>query len=309
MDDGTLLHTDLRDRLMRIVSLKARPSAPPDDDVGGWIALGWPPAPERARDSRREQPAAARTLTPDLAGLAEPLRKRLTDEWLVEGLYEHASIAWFSRLSLGLLAAGAPTELVLRTYDAAGDEARHTELCFALASAYRGEPASASNYPFEEAEPIAASMGSLAAIVFEQGCIGETLVAVQVREELLRAEDAAVCATLEQMAGDESRHAELCWEILAWTINQGGAEVARAVGDLLGRASWVPDASDAAPAEERRLMMAHGRLDPLAVHALQARALRTIVVPCAQRLLSRPLADGTQPSGRGHERSAVWRRS
>src|SRR6185437_10815965 len=61
-------------------------------------------------------------------------RASLAETWTVLALLEHASVASFARVSLQLLAVGAPGDLVGATHQAALDEIRHARLCFALAS-------------------------------------------------------------------------------------------------------------------------------------------------------------------------------
>src|SRR5262249_9106811 len=56
-----------------------------------------------------------------------------------EAAFEHASIAAFSRVALGLLGLGAPAELVAETHAAALDEVEHARVAFALSSAFGGE--------------------------------------------------------------------------------------------------------------------------------------------------------------------------
>src|SRR5690349_3292760 len=48
---------------------------------------------------------------------------------------EHAAVATFARLSLELLALGAPSDLVVAAHDAALDEVRHARQSYAIASA------------------------------------------------------------------------------------------------------------------------------------------------------------------------------
>ena len=48
----------------------------------------------------------------DTAALAPELKRRLTDEWARDALFEHASVASFSRFSLHLMAVAAPPDLL-----------------------------------------------------------------------------------------------------------------------------------------------------------------------------------------------------
>lgn len=75
-----------------------------------------------------------------VATLPVVTRERLAAAWTRDALYEHASVASFARFVLQLLAVGAPPALVLAGQAAIGDEVRHAQQCFALASAYAGAP-------------------------------------------------------------------------------------------------------------------------------------------------------------------------
>ena len=69
----------------------------------------------------------------DRPSRARGARRARGRAWTADALLEHASVASFSRLSLALLAVGAPADLVALAHRAALDEIRHARLCFALA--------------------------------------------------------------------------------------------------------------------------------------------------------------------------------
>jgi hypothetical protein len=71
----------------------------------------------------------------------------LAQQWRENGRTEHASVASFARLTLDLMALGAPPALVASANHDALDEIRHTEACFGLAHWFDGEPASPGAFP------------------------------------------------------------------------------------------------------------------------------------------------------------------
>jgi len=75
------------------------------------------------------------------------------DQWRENGKTEHASVAAFARLTLDLMALGAPPSLIAAANRDALDEFRHTELCFSLAHAPDGK--SLSPGPFPQAQQVA----------------------------------------------------------------------------------------------------------------------------------------------------------
>jgi hypothetical protein len=71
-------------------------------------------------------------------------RSALAARWRENGRTEHASVAAFARLTLDLMALGAPAALLAAAQRDAADEVRHTELCFSLARAIDGRDGGSS---------------------------------------------------------------------------------------------------------------------------------------------------------------------
>ncbi|HVY49853.1 MAG TPA: ferritin-like domain-containing protein [Minicystis sp.] len=226
-------------------------------------------------------------LTPDTAGLSAEAREALAAAWSADGLLEHASVAAFSRFSLELMALGAPRDLVRGAHEAALDEVRHAELCFALASAYAGAAVEPERLDVGVDLDLARDLASLAVRAFDEGCVGETIAAIVAAEQLAHATDPAVRAALERISADEARHAELAWRTAAWAVEVGGHEVVGALERALARAlaAAPPRAADA-PADAGA-MQAHGRLDAARARDAFARGLADVVAPCARALLAR----------------------
>src|SRR5436190_13763000 len=102
--------------------------------------------------------------------------------------------------------------------------------------------------------------------VVREGCIGETVAALEAREALARASDPAVRAVLARIARDEARHAELAWRTVAWALSIGDERVRAAV------AAAFRDAERALPAAEPALdLAAYGRLSGSALRAVLVR--------------------------------------
>lgn len=175
-------------------------------------------------------------------------------QWLVDAAAEHASVASFARASLQLLALGAPAELVSAVHAAALDEIAHARACYALA-ARRGAVTNGPGPLAVDRAPLATTLEGFVRDTFLDGCVAETLAALDVRR---RAEvgDAIERAALLAIADDEDRHAELAWRMLAWGVRCGGDAA---------RAALAAARSELAPSE-----------DP---------ALAELVHPCAAALL------------------------
>jgi hypothetical protein len=88
-----------------------------------------------------------------LGGEAAPAG--VADQWRENGKTEQASVAAFARLTLDLMALGAPPSLIAAANRDALDEIRHAELCFSLACALDGKRVGPG--PFPEAQRVATS--------------------------------------------------------------------------------------------------------------------------------------------------------
>lgn len=148
--------------------------------------------------------------------------------WARAAAFEHASVAAFARLSLQLMAHGAPAALLGEVHRAALDETRHAEACLALARAF-GADSSLSPFPFREAIDVDVSLEELAVAAVADGCIAETLGVVVAREAMAATTDTRVRQALKEIVEDESRHAALSYQIVAFALSRGGAAVRDAI--------------------------------------------------------------------------------
>jgi hypothetical protein len=158
-------------------------------------------------------------LTVDCPSVSDEERQALGAAWLSNALMEHASIAAFARFTLELLAVGAPAELIRDSNAAASDETRHAELCFALASSYSGKALGPGPLSIDGALD-GISLEKLLVTAIAEGCIGETVAAVEAAEQLAHANDPRVREVLAGISEDEARHAELAWRFVKWAIER-----------------------------------------------------------------------------------------
>ena len=166
----------------------------------------------------------------------------LADQWRENGKTEHASVAAFARLTLDLMALGAPPALVASANRDALDEIRHTELCFSLAYALDGRRVSPG--PFPAAQRVATLPGSrtlalakLAVDSLVDGALHEGVSARIIAKLAQRSDVLAIRAVLKEIAADEGRHAAHGWTVVEWCLDQGGRPVANA---LLGAIGTLP---------------------------------------------------------------------
>jgi hypothetical protein len=226
-------------------------------------------------------------LVPNLDGLDAGAREKLAVHWRDIALMEHASIAAFARFTLEALSVGAPPDFVNLAQAAMADETAHARDAFALASAYAGATIGPGALATENALGGRSLLDILETTILE-GCIGETVAAVEAAEALAHATDPAVREALTLVTADETRHAELAWRFVRWALESGDEAFSRAVTSLLARTAMIEASFDEdAPATDEpdeKALREHGMLTVRARHEIRRRVLREIVLPCARGL-------------------------
>jgi hypothetical protein len=173
-----------------------------------------------------------------------------------------------------------------RPHAAIADETEHTRLAFGLASAYAGRHIGPDALPIDGALD-AADLPAILETVIREGCIGETVAAVEAAEALAHATDPAVRQVLERIAQDETNHAELAWRFVRWvaTHHAAGRDLAAvAFQSALTVERQRPRATRATRGDAR--LLAHGVVSDALHTEIRARVLAEVVEPGAQTLLS-----------------------
>lgn len=229
--------------------------------------------------------------------LSTEQRQILGQAWAELGRMEHASIAAFARFVLHLMQLGAPSSLMEQANQALADETQHAKDCFALASAYLEGSVHFSHGVGPG--PLAmdgaldtATWFDIVRLCIHEGCVGETVAALEAAEAFEHAQDPAVKTVLGRIRVDEQAHAELAWRFVQWSFQTGDEALRRAITQEF--AALTKEANAARPASERTRTgfdtpsfdtLPHG-IVPAALRAeLRAIALRDVVLPCAQALL------------------------
>jgi hypothetical protein len=158
----------------------------------------------------------------------------VADQWRENGKTEHASVAAFAKLTLDLMALGAPPALIAAANQDALDEIRHAELCFSLASALDGQRLSPS--PFPQAQRVATlprsrslALAKLAVDSLVDGALHEGVSARIIARLAPRCGVPAIRAGLKTIAADEGRHAAHGWAVVRWCLSEGGRPVGEAL--------------------------------------------------------------------------------
>jgi hypothetical protein len=149
--------------------------------------------------------------------------------WALAGAAEHASVAAFNRLSLQLLALGAPVELLGAVQQAALDEVYHAQACFKLATEMGGEEVVVGAFPFAGPIDPHVNLAELAYAAVREGCLAETLGAAVLASATELVADERLQSVLKRLSQEEAEHAVLSFRIVAWAVQTGGQEVRDAV--------------------------------------------------------------------------------
>lgn len=226
--------------------------------------------------------------TPDVSGLSRSERASLSLRWTEIALMEHASIAAFARFALDLLSLGAPPELLAATQDAMRDETLHARDAFALASAYADAPVGPGALAVDGSLGARSPLEVIRTTILE-GCIGETVAAVEAAEALAHATDPAVREVLTQVAHDEARHAELAWRFVKWALLEGPQSLRGAAAVELKRLVRAEMAASTNSSRvgawghdrESSTLGAHGILEGSLRAEIHRRVLVEVIEPCA----------------------------
>jgi len=226
-------------------------------------------------------------LAPEAERLTAEQRALIAAHWANAGCAEHASIASFSKFLMELLHLGAPRELVEGTTQAIRDEIEHAAACFGIASAYAGRALGPLEVNIQDSLASSTSAEHILRAVIEEGCIGESLAAVQAQLEASYAHHPLMKAQLEKIHSDELEHALLAWRFVGWMLAQRPALTTLAIEsfEAHGRALGV-DLLPEGLSERSVALMRHGCTPSYQLQRWRKHAFEHVVAPCAQALLS-----------------------
>ncbi len=188
------------------------------------------------------------------------------ERWFRAARAEHASIASYARAILELTAVGAPLDLLDATHQALADQIRHARACLTLAEAHAGTALAFG--PLPALSPRGGGLRRVALDTFEEGCVFETISAIEAARAADDVDDAKsaadgdvsgayrVRATLARIADDEAAHASLAWRTLAWALAADGTGALRseiaARADELRRAAFASRSTERADGEDEK---------------------------------------------------------
>ncbi len=221
----------------------------------------------------REGPDAVRA-----AVLSEPaVISRRAAAWERAGAEEHASVAAFARLSLQLMAHGAPSDLLRDVHRAALEEVGHAERCWAVARGLGAKTVGAGAFPFAGPVAVDVTLAQLAADAVREGCLGETLGAHLLAAAVELTPEPATRAELSAIAAEEAEHGVLSFRIVTWALAAGGADVLAAVRDAFA-APW--------PQADLAELALRANVDEALLRAAAVEGVREVLEPARDQLLA-----------------------
>ena len=145
--------------------------------------------------------------------------QRIGQHWLQHAEAEHASIASFARHTLQLMSIGAPSMLLAASQQASLDEIKHAKICYGIASAFLDTDFFPG--PLEVTNSMSQmSIKDIIKSLVQEGCIEETLSAMEARFQARWTDIPAIKDSLEAIAMEETSHAQLAWNTISWIIGK-----------------------------------------------------------------------------------------
>jgi len=204
------------------------------------------------------------------------IKLQLTAHYTQAAQLEHASIAAFARFALQLLELAAPAELVNAAQQAMAEELAHTTACFALASRFAQRPLGPGALQVTGCLE-RTQLADVVRLAVREGCIGETVAAVQAGEALAHASDAGVRRVLETIQRDETRHAELAFRFVRWALTQDASLRAVVLEELAQSRRHDAQPAPQALTAEDALCTAYGVLPAAHLADLERRVIDQVV--------------------------------
>jgi hypothetical protein len=222
------------------------------------------------------------------------LRLALAARWRHNGQTEHASVGAFAKLTLDLMALGAPPSLLDAASRDARDEIRHAEACFALARALDGKIESPAAFPgasmagrgerdrFRDQRD---ALRRLAVDSLFDGALHEGLSARILAKLARRCVVPEIAGVLRALAAADGRHAAHGWDVVRFCVDRGGDDTLDALAGALetipeGMATDLPLAARDGSWERFGV---HGEALEAAEYAAALRDLRARVSRLARR--------------------------
>ena len=213
--------------------------------------------------------------------LALDIRNEVIAHWKKAAQEEHASIASFSRLTMQLMALGAPPELLHASIQAQSDELSHAKACLHVVSLLSGTSYGFDGMRIAGAQAQEPTLNQLLVDSILEGCINETLAAAEAAYLSKECTHSKISKVLKAIAKDEEQHAALGWKIVAWCIEQDSS-LAQVVFETFQQQYKQWEDRLIHPEGEKRIQ--YGQLSHAKARSLHKYVWNEIIMPCAESI-------------------------
>jgi hypothetical protein len=204
---------------------------------------------------------------------------------------EYEAVELFSRIAAGLVANGAPIDLIAAATRAATDELRHCDYAFRMAALCANRDDVSIEVRSGRARARwkgALDLETLDFMMIEIPAIGEGLACALLAASRDRATDPVARPLFTSILGDEVHHTRLGWYYLAWRAPQWTRAERQRVADRAGevivdvekRFWWGRDA----PAGSRKAARSLGILESLGQREVVRHIMEDEIVPALDQI-------------------------
>ena len=139
--------------------------------------------------------------------------------WLEQAELSHAALASFARNTLYLMSLGSTSGLLVTSQESGVDKIKHAKLFYGFASSFLDTDLAPGPLNVDGCLDDT-DLRFITRSLIKDGCIEETIGAIEVRLRANYAEDPAIKAALTQVASDETNHAQFAWDTLEWIMEK-----------------------------------------------------------------------------------------
>lgn len=250
--------------------------------TASWWLSGTPLETDHQRLMRR-RPVDVPWHLSTAGALTDAERARLAGTWRRRAAAEYLAVSTFAVLSVDLVAARAPADVLSLCLRAGIDEVRHAELCLRMIEIYSGRrelpPPGMSSLPHEKGRP---KLLQALANTMLVSCVSETYATTVLSATRDLTTDPVAQEVLTAIYSDEVMHARLGWSYLRFALEEAGQAAIDAAAAMVpialrGVANVVE--GERPQGEITDAVRAHGLMTPAEERHIFSGCVRDVLVP------------------------------
>jgi len=138
-----------------------------------------------------------------------------------------------------------------------------------------------------------------------EGCVGETVAAIEAREAAEYAADPGRRALLLEISEDETRHAELAYRFVQWALSQGDSALGHVVRQEFAALAAAAPPRGGPLTEGDHQLLRHGVVPEALREVIRGQAVARIIFPCSRALFGAETASRTGSASAGSRQDAI----